>query len=301
MARKRQESLGRGKQNPVAVAVAGIFVVVGLTWLFWSPIREWNENRKMPDLPPAVPYIPGGAPGGTGLEHEGVTSPFESGVSESENYVLDSTPQPAPKSDDPLAYSGELPDEVNLAVPFTPQAPHANWELPYQEACEEASAIMVDAYYKRRSPGLMDPDDMDQAIRKLVAHQTATLGHYEDTDAEDTASFIRTYFGYSNVLVLPFSSVDDLKRPLALGYPVIIPAAGQLLQNPYFTGDGPPYHMLVVRGYTQSGFITNDPGTRRGDGFVYPYDTILNATHDWTGSKETVTQGDRVMIVVLPN
>ena len=30
-----------------------------------------------------------------------------------------------------------LPAEINLKVPFTAQAPHANWELPYGEACEK--------------------------------------------------------------------------------------------------------------------------------------------------------------------
>src|SRR3989344_4828168 len=36
--------------------------------------------------------------------------------------------------------------EVNLKVPFTSQAPTGNWDLPYQEACEEASALMAIRY-----------------------------------------------------------------------------------------------------------------------------------------------------------
>ena len=47
------------------------------------------------------------------------------------------------------------------------------------------------------------------------------------------------------------------------GVPVLLPAAGRLLRNPYFSGQGPLYHMLVVKGYTRDGkIITDDPGTR---------------------------------------
>lgn len=41
-----------------------------------------------------------------------------------------------------------LPAEVNLDVPFTSQAPYKNWHHPYQDFCEEASALMAVRYVK---------------------------------------------------------------------------------------------------------------------------------------------------------
>ena len=56
--------------------------------------------------------------------------------------------------------------------------------------------------------------------------------------------------------------------------------------------------MLVIRGWTKDGMIiTNDPGTKRGEGFLYKPEVLLNAIHDWTGSDATMTQGRQVMIV----
>ena len=86
---------------------------------------------------------------------------------------------------------------------------------------------------------------------------------------------------------------------------IIIPAAGRLLGNPYFQTPGPIYHMLVIRGYNATEFITNDPGTKRGDGFKYKYQTLINAIHDWDHQRaeggmtdEEMAQGNKVMIVV---
>ena len=43
-----------------------------------------------------------------------------------------------------------LPEEINIAVPFTSQAPYAIWDPLHDDACEEASLIMLDAFYKNK-------------------------------------------------------------------------------------------------------------------------------------------------------
>src|SRR3990167_11026790 len=148
-----------------------------------------------------------------------------------------------------------VPAEINLKVPFTPQAPHANWNLPYGEACEEASVLMVHYFYKNKT---FTKESADAEIKKLVDFQTKKYGFYKDSTADETARFIKDYWKYKKVRVLP-ATIDAIKQELAAGRPVIIPDAGRLLGNPNFRRPGPLYHMLVVKGYTKDGkFITND-------------------------------------------
>lgn len=190
-----------------------------------------------------------------------------------------------------------LAASVNLAIPFTPQAPHANWEAPYKEACEEASVYMVHAFYEGTKEGLIAPETADQEIKKVIEFENQIFGSYEDTTAEQTITFAELMFGYQADLI-ENPTVDVIKEQLALGRPVIVPAAGRLLGNPYYTAPGPLYHMLVIRGYTQDGqFITNDPGTKRGEAYLYPFDTLLDAVHDWNGDGE-ITEGKKVVFVI---
>lgn len=280
---------------------AVIFATAAFGYLNRSALRDYWGTLLSPRLPEARSYSRSAKQVEKYQPSE--SSPIESGTSQSENYVLESNPivtPPVGRKIDSLAFSGTLPKEINLDVPFTSQAPHADWSMPYQEACEEASAYMVHQFY-RGVGGKIDPNVADTAIQKLVAFQKATFGYYEDTNVEETAKFIRDYYGYNNVVVKPLNKVEDIKQPLALGYPVIIPAAGKLLGNPNFRGGGPDYHMLVIRGYTPDFFITNDPGTRKGQGYTYSYQTIMNAAHDWTGDKATVKTGQPMMLVIVPN
>ncbi|KKT72621.1 MAG: hypothetical protein UW70_C0105G0004 [Candidatus Peregrinibacteria bacterium GW2011_GWA2_44_7] len=82
---------------------------------------------------------------------------------------------------------------------------------------------------------------------------------------------------------------------------MIIPAAGEILANPNYTGSGPPYHMIVLIGFNDSGFISHDPGTSFGASYEYSYETIENAIHDWTGSKSTVEEGRKAIVVLQPS
>ncbi|MEK7116134.1 MAG: C39 family peptidase [Patescibacteria group bacterium] len=272
---------------------AAIFAVAGISaYAFRADLRERWYAVSAPSVPVAIRFSP---PRGIGIEQ---TSLIEEGVATSQHFMLVTSPSVRThKAVDPFAIHGLLPNELNLAVPFTSQAPTGEWALPYQEACEEASAIMVDAFY-RGETGRIPPDVATKAITNLVAFEKKILGFYEDTSALDTAKFIKAYFGYPTVMIQPLTSESELKRAIANGYPVIIPAAGKLLPNPYFRAGGPLYHMLVVKGYTKDRIITNDPGTKRGADFTYTFDQLKHAAHDWNGGD--VMHGAPVMLVVIP-
>ncbi|MDP7454623.1 MAG: C39 family peptidase [Candidatus Peribacteraceae bacterium] len=187
-----------------------------------------------------------------------------------------------------------IPKKTQINVPFSPQAPHANWDPPYQEACEEIALIMVHYFLE----GLeLTPEIADKEIKKIVKWEEEH-GYPEDVTLEQLNQIGCEYYKDCTNFVINQVTTESIKEELAKGNPIIIPAAGRRLLNPYFSGEGPWYHMLVVKGYDRNEFITNDPGTKRGDGYKYKYDVLVNAIHDWTGVKEEIEGGQRKMMVV---
>ena len=188
-----------------------------------------------------------------------------------------------------------LPSQINLAIPFTSQAPSKNWGLPYAEFCEEASSLMVASYINGWT--IPSVEFAEQKMLEIKAFEEKRFGYYKDTTAEETAIILREFYNLNKVQVLYDPTVNDIKKAVADGKAVIVPAAGRLLSNPYFQSPGPIYHMLVIKGYTKEGnFITNDPGTRNGANFIYSPSVIMNAIHDWNGGD--VESGRKVIIVV---
>lgn len=188
-----------------------------------------------------------------------------------------------------------LPTSKNLNVSFTSQAPYAVWDEDHNEFCEEASVLMVARFWQGRR--IANRDDAERSLQRLKRWQLKRFGYFKDTTAEETATILREYYKLKNVAVIKNPSITAIKREVAAGRPVIVPAAGRLLGNPYFRRPGPLYHMLVIKGYTKDGkFITNDPGTRRGANFLYKPSVIMKAMHDWNGGD--VVHGQKVVIVV---
>ncbi len=188
-----------------------------------------------------------------------------------------------------------LPPSVRIQVPFLVQAPTGNWDMPFQEACEEVSILMVH-HYLDGSP-VPKGAAAEKAITDLVEWEVSELSYSADIDAEKAARIAKDYWGHRGQVLYDFT-IDDMKRLLAEGHPIIVPLAGRDVGNPYYSGEGPWYHMLVVTGYDGNQFITNDPGTRRGEGYRYPQQRLYNAIHDWTGHKEGIRQGRKVMILL---
>ncbi|MBI5793486.1 C39 family peptidase [Candidatus Uhrbacteria bacterium] len=260
-------------------------------------VMQWYREVTAPVLPEAVGYEEVGKVD----EVDQVEKVDE--VDESTEEAIEEIPSDSSVPAD-LSVNEDTTDEtqltaVNLAVPFTPQAPQGNWDVPYQEACEEASVYMVQQFYQGSPEGLINADQADTDILQIVAFEKELFGFYEDTTAEQVATFAELMFGYTTQLIID-PTIDDIKAQLALGHPVIVPAAGRELHNPYFTAPGPVYHMLVIRGFTQDDqFIVNDPGTYRGEAYLYDFDTLMNAMHDWNNGGE-ITQGRKVVIVLSP-
>jgi len=159
--------------------------------------------------------------------------------------------------------NSDLPPTFDQEMAFARQAPFGRWEEPFfQEGCEEASLIMVDHFYKG-SP--LDEQIMLDELEKIKPWVEEHFNGRLDTDTEETARMAREYFGL-DASVSSDVTIERIKTELVAGNLVILPLTGREINNPNFTGEGPLYHMLVVRGYDRDQFITNDPGTRKGEG-----------------------------------
>lgn len=248
-----------------------LLVILGILWTQRVHIQDAMYEVSRSALPEPVPYV---AP------------IIEEVVSESE-------PQLAPATEEPVPV---FEKGINLAVPFTSQAPHAHWDEVHEETCEEAAALMVDAFFDVRA---LTPDAVEVELRELIQWEMERFGYFKDTTAEETALILQDFYGYDTVEVSYEVSEEAIREVLRQHLPVIVPSYGRALGNPNFRGDGPLYHMLVIRGYTEDGrFITNDPGTRNGEEYVYDSGVLLNAIHDWNDGN--VEEGRKAMIVVKP-
>ncbi len=189
----------------------------------------------------------------------------------------------------------ELRREVNLGVPFTSQAPDGNWDSPYDEACEEASLLMVEYFYRGEE---LTKEISNREINALYDWQTVN-GYTVDVEIAELADIARDYYGREGKVYYDEDvTIENIKFLVDSGYPVIIPAAGRMLGNPNFSGEGPPYHMVVVTGYDGKYFYTNDPGTRRGERFRYKQGVFVDAIRDWTGSVLTINSGRKALLVL---
>ncbi len=191
---------------------------------------------------------------------------------------------------------------VLLEVPFISQAPFGNWSDPKeQNGCEEASVIMAMGWV--RGTKTISASDALKEIVAISDFEQEKYGQYIDTSAQDTADRIfKDYFNYDNVQVQYDVSIEDIAAALAAGKLVVAPMNGRELHNPNYTPPGPLEHMLVIKGYdpAKKQFITNDPGTRKGQGYRYDQQVLFNAIYDYdTGGTRDHGQTSRNAIIIV--
>jgi uncharacterized protein YvpB len=171
-----------------------------------------------------------------------------------------------------------IPESVLLEVPFLSQAPFGVWDALHEDACEEASLVML-KYFSDGKKSIIK-EQAEKEIQDMVAFERKN-GYKPSITLEELNQIASKYYKLENGRVGKNITIEDIKKELSNGKPVIVGAAGKVLPNPNFKNGGPNYHMLVIKGYDKNGFITNDPGTRLGEGFRYSFDDLLKSIHDW--------------------
>lgn len=207
-----------------------------------------------------------------------IVSPISSAISPSPSYLPSSTPS--------IRSDASTKNNVSLNVPFTIQAPDGQWVEPWAEGCEEAALLMADAYYSGNYQITLPVAETKTAIQKMVDWQIKRFGSHKDLGTDEMAIVAKEYLGYGSVIVKHNATVEDIKNELRDGSPVIVPAAGHLLQNPHFKQPGPPYHVFLIKGFEGDTFIANENGTRFGKDYTYSASTLTFALHDLQAGKE---------------
>ncbi|MDA3814887.1 MAG: hypothetical protein PF549_00795 [Patescibacteria group bacterium] len=188
---------------------------------------------------------------------------------------------------------------VENQTPFISQAPFGVWDELHDEACEEASIIIANGFLNNVKE--ISNQKAEKEILALVDWQMKEYGEHKDLILKEIQSMALGF--YDNEFEISDDINEDaFKKILANDKIIIAPVAGREIGNPFFTPPGPLYHVLVIIGYDEEAgeFITNDPGTKRGAGFRYSYEILLESIHDFPGKKEEILEG-KARVLILTN
>lgn len=244
-----------------------IVCIGGISWLFLS--ESYLRREKI------------------SWEEQALSTPIPAEVS----------PSSEPEAPAPPPRAVEIVTALFDEVPFTAQAPYGKWSQPYKDACEEASILMVASFLRSSELTL---EIADKEIRALADFSERKFGQFVDASAEDTALMLEEYYGVPSEVVYDMK-LEDMRRAVVEGNLLIVPANGRKLGNPNFTPPGPVNHMLVVIGYdaVTKEFVTNDPGTRRGQGYRYGEDVLYTAIRDYPTGNHLPNLAERKAMIVV--
>jgi hypothetical protein len=171
-----------------------------------------------------------------------------------------------------------LPDSFLIPMPYTPQAPNANWAV-HEESCEEAAILMVHYLLDKKlalSVGTVIPASISSTeLVALKNWQVKNWGPEKDLNLYNVGKLANAYYGYSYKVTEDITETE-IKKEVAAGHPVLVPVITHALENPHY-GRLPSYHILVIKGYDAAGIITNDAGIKEGENYRYTWDILWKA------------------------
>jgi hypothetical protein len=193
-----------------------------------------------------------------------------------------------------------LPNKHLIETAFVEQAPEKNWDQPWQDACEEASLLTVDFYYKNK---LTTPDFTKENILNMISFEE-TRNYTHDMTISQMSIVGEEYLGYKSEIINN-PTIDQIKKYISQNIPVIVTANGKTLyaENKHFKSGGPYYHSLVILGYDddKNQFTVHDVGTQFGAYFKYSYSLLMESIHDFpiSGLKEDINSGEKRVLILL--
>ncbi len=174
---------------------------------------------------------------------------------------------------------------VKLSVPYTSEIPDGTWTKPWNNACEEASIVMVEQYYIGNHATRLSRTEAKKLMWPLFGIQDKLWKSSADTSATRTARLINENSGFSAHIV-DNPTITDIEKEIRAGRPVISFHYGYDLKNPNipWRRGGSSYHVMPITGYDniKKEFIVDDPGNHAtGLDYRYKYATIMGSLHDF--------------------
>jgi hypothetical protein len=165
------------------------------------------------------------------------------------------------------------PAAAVLSIPYTVQAPFANWKV-FENACEEAAVLMYHDYLEGDHRDQIPAAEADGALRAMERWQVDNWGADRDLTLDKTGQFAQAYYGYHYEVIA--ATQENITAQVAAGHPVIVPAMTHSLQNSHY-GRNTVYHEVVIKGYNPSGVVTNDAGVQEGRDWFYSWSVLFGA------------------------
>ena len=182
-------------------------------------------------------------------------------------------PPPPPPSPTPL------PQSVLIKVPYTSQAPYANWAT-HEDYCEAAAILMYRDYLRGDRRSDIPAAEADADMTGIIKYERSYFKQaHPDLTLQQMGTVAANLYGF-HAQVGPVS-VDAIKHSIAGGHPVIIPVmthgapGGQKLSPAY--GYENVYHVLLLVGYDANHLFANDAGFMGGGDYAYTWYTLSSA------------------------
>jgi len=181
-------------------------------------------------------------------------------------------------------------------VPFTCQAPFAEWGDPRQRnGCEEACAAMIISWVEGEEE--LSKEEAKTRILNICDSEESNplLGFSQDTGVRDTAKLLEVVAGVK-CEIIENPDIKRLRKLLDDGYLVVVPINGTLVDlNSRFREGGRKYnlqdldrHMMLLIGYNKRSerFIVHDPGTRNGEQHEFSEKYFVASISDYPSGLE---------------
>ena len=172
--------------------------------------------------------------------------------------------------------------ESNLSVTYLSQLTPDQWVAQWYEHmkkpeeiissmnCGPTALVMLEAYFKQISPTperILEVDEfIYDSLNTFQGENPKTYtrppqgyeytGAREGVNTADMQIILQEFMGFEEVVLSTGNNIEDIKRYLDQGSPVIIPVNRIYAQK----SEAKVYHFTLIRGYDEERFYANDPG-----------------------------------------
>jgi len=179
-----------------------------------------------------------------------------------------------------------LPIKKEIDVKFYSQFPLdiATWikyDEPYQNFCEEASLLNWYYHLIWKEPSLKEYNNDLLELKEI--EDLIFDWWYKHTSIQDTLKLLIAFQEEQEIFweIVKNPSIQIIKEHLTKWNLIITPLYWKWLSNNLFIGWWPIYHNLIIKGYTEQNFITNEVWVSKWDWFMYKQSELMENIYNY--------------------